>query len=104
MTRPNSNLRILIAIVIFACGFSCHSSAEETKGAKSDVSSAKKDAQSEKPKAKKKKYSKPSRKEIKKKLTRLQYKVTQQDGTERAFKNAYWNNKKEGVYRCVSGG
>jgi methionine-R-sulfoxide reductase len=39
-----------------------------------------------------------------KKLTRMQYYVTRQAGTERAFKNKYWNFFKEGEYRCVSCG
>lgn len=44
------------------------------------------------------KYKKPEKEEIKKKLTNLQYKVTTQCGTEPPFDNAYWNNKKEGIY------
>jgi peptide methionine sulfoxide reductase msrA/msrB len=51
-----------------------------------------------------KKYSKPSDDDLKKRLTSLQYKVTQQDGTERAFDNEYWNNKKEGIYVDVVSG
>lgn len=34
-------------------------------------------------------------------LTDEQYYVTQKKGTERAFTNAYWDNKKNGRYRCV---
>ncbi len=44
------------------------------------------------------KYFRPSDKEIKKKLTRLQYQVTQKNGTERAFANDYWNNNEPGLY------
>lgn len=40
----------------------------------------------------------PSREELKKKLTPMQYNVTQECGTEPAFRNEYWNNKKEGIY------
>jgi len=36
--------------------------------------------------------------ELREKLTPLQYKVTQKDGTERAFDNTYWDNKREGIY------
>jgi len=43
-------------------------------------------------------WSKPSDDEIKARLTEEQYKVTQKEGTERPFANAYWDNKKEGIY------
>jgi methionine-R-sulfoxide reductase len=33
-----------------------------------------------------------------KKLDRLQYSVTQEDGTERPFDNSYWNNHRDGIY------
>ena len=49
-------------------------------------------------------YAKPSDEELKKKLTPLQYKVTQKDGTEAAFDNKYWDEKKEGLYVDVVSG
>ena len=49
-------------------------------------------------------YSKPSPEELKKKLTAIQYKVTQQSGTEPPFKNEYWNNERAGIYVDVVSG
>jgi len=46
----------------------------------------------------KNKYSVPSDLDLRKMLTPLQYKVTQEDGTERAFSNEYWDEKREGIY------
>jgi peptide methionine sulfoxide reductase msrA/msrB len=43
-------------------------------------------------------YPRPSDEEIKARLTDLQYNVTQNDGTERAFNNEYWDNQEEGIY------
>lgn len=40
----------------------------------------------------------------KKELTPLQYKVTQQCGTELPFFNKYWNNKREGIYVDIVSG
>ncbi|MFO7990738.1 MAG: peptide-methionine (R)-S-oxide reductase MsrB [Thermoplasmata archaeon] len=43
-------------------------------------------------------FVKPSDEELKKMLTPLQYKVTQEKGTEPAFNNEYYDNKREGIY------
>ncbi len=49
-------------------------------------------------------YKKLSEEEMKKKLTPLQYDVTQNSATERPFQNEYWNNHKEGIYVDVVSG
>lgn len=51
-----------------------------------------------------KKRAMPDKEELKKKLTDLQFKVTQECGTEPPFQNLYWNNKKEGIYVDIVSG
>jgi len=50
------------------------------------------------------KYVKPDKEELRKRLTDLQYEVTQEEGTERPFKNAYWDNHKQGIYVDIVSG
>ncbi|MGY3776823.1 bifunctional peptide-methionine (S)-S-oxide reductase MsrA/peptide-methionine (R)-S-oxide reductase MsrB [Helcococcus sueciensis] len=50
------------------------------------------------------KYPKPSDEELKKKLTEAQYRVTQENDTEHAFSNEYWDNKEKGIYVDVATG
>jgi len=50
------------------------------------------------------KFEKPSRSELKRMLTALQFKVTQENGTERPFENEYWDNKRDGIYVDIVSG
>lgn len=50
------------------------------------------------------KYTKPADAELKKKLTPIQYEVTQHEGTEPAFRNEFWDNHKAGIYVDVVSG
>lgn len=47
---------------------------------------------------------KPTNEDLKRNLTPLEYKVTQRKGTEPAFKNSYWDNKKAGIYVDIISG
>ncbi len=49
-------------------------------------------------------FKKVSESELRKKLTPIQYDVTQKRGTERAYKNEYWNNEHEGIYVDIVSG
>ena len=49
-------------------------------------------------------YKKPSDDELKHKLSPIQYKVTQHEGTESPFNNEYWNNHEAGIYVDVVSG
>lgn len=42
-----------------------------------------------------------SQEELKSKLSPMQYYVTQEKGTERAFTGIYYNTKDEGIYNCI---
>jgi len=49
-------------------------------------------------------YKKPSKQELRKRLTPLQYQVTQENATEPPFDNAYWDNTKPGIYVDIVSG
>lgn len=49
-------------------------------------------------------FTKPSDDELKKKLTPIQYKVTQHEGTEPPYRNEYWNNHGQGIYVDIVSG
>ena len=51
-----------------------------------------------------KNFTKPSESELRMKLSALQFEVTQHEGTEPPFSNAYWNNKRAGIYVDVVSG
>jgi peptide methionine sulfoxide reductase msrA/msrB len=61
------------------------------------------DAKSAMPKEKKV-YTKSDDATLKKNLSPRQYEVTQKDGTESAFQNEYWDNKREGIYVDIVSG
>jgi peptide methionine sulfoxide reductase msrA/msrB len=49
-------------------------------------------------------YPRPNDEVLRKILTPLQYKVTQREGTEPAFQNEYWDNKRPGIYVDIVSG
>lgn len=49
-------------------------------------------------------YSRPDNEQLKRALTTLQYEVTQNEATERAFDNEYWDEKRAGIYVDIVSG
>ena len=49
-------------------------------------------------------YKKPSDAELKQKLSPMQYRVTQHEGTEPPFRNEFWDNHEAGIYVDVVSG
>jgi peptide-methionine (R)-S-oxide reductase len=51
-----------------------------------------------------KNFTKPSDPELRQSLTSEQYQVTQHEGTEPPYHNAYWDNKQPGIYVDIVSG
>ncbi|MEN3203452.1 MAG: peptide-methionine (S)-S-oxide reductase MsrA [Atribacterota bacterium] len=49
-------------------------------------------------------FRKPPPEVLRQRLSPLQYRVTQENATEPPFQNAYWDNKKEGIYVDIVSG
>ena len=49
-------------------------------------------------------FRKPNEAELKQKLTPMQFRVTQKDGTEPPFQNEYWDNHQDGIYVDIVSG
>ncbi|MCU0586901.1 MAG: peptide-methionine (S)-S-oxide reductase MsrA [Syntrophobacteraceae bacterium] len=56
------------------------------------------------PPVQEKSYTRPGDEVLRKRLTQLQYEVTQHEATEPPFRNEFWDNKKEGIYVDVVSG
>lgn len=87
MQRHIKIISLIFSVILFPAVLAAETRLQKTQG-----------------KGENKTYMIPSDKELKKKLTTLQYKVTREDGTERAFDNEYWDNKKEGIYVDIISG
>lgn len=93
--RPyQRHLTLLVAVFVATISLSVLAEDAERAGA-AESSQEGSSASEEKP------YIPKSKRELRRMLTPIQYKVTQNEDTEPSFKNLYWDNKKEGIYKCV---
>lgn len=51
-----------------------------------------------------KRFAKPDKQDIKNRLTPIQYRVTQENGTEPPFNNEFWDHKEQGIYVDIVSG
>ena len=91
-------LSIFLVLALFTTG--CSQSGEEKVSQSVTDNSTKQDSERKDSNMEStgNKYQKPSDEELKKILTDEQYKVTQCEGTEFAFRNEYWDNHRAGIY------
>ena len=95
MSLTNTALRATAAVIasLILCGSQLNAQARNASA--SDPSSAT---------IARKAFVKPSDSDLKKKLTPLQYEVTQHEATETPFRNTYWDNHEPGIYVDVVSG
>jgi len=91
-------LSIFLVLALFTTGCSQNGEQKNNQVAKENNQTGKTERNDSNMNKSDYEYKKPSDEELKKMLTDEQYKVTQCEGTEMAFKNEYWDNHRAGIY------
>jgi methionine-R-sulfoxide reductase len=105
MTRPKSKPRsILFAAYLVFATQACNAQADAGASGEEDGQTTSRAAERPMKGWSVEEFEKPSDQELREELTPMQYKVTQHEGTEPAFRNEYWDNKREGIYVDVVSG
>ncbi|WDQ18438.1 peptide-methionine (R)-S-oxide reductase MsrB [Rhodopirellula sp. P2] len=82
-------------------GLALHADESDSRGRSSSPLKVTQDGSVEPEEASEEDYVPATKAELQRRLNRIQYDVTQNAATEPAFRNAYWNNKKQGEYHCI---
>jgi len=88
--RYSSIVLALVTLVVFGCGPSVSAEGDATEASSASASAPEWNGT--------KGFAKPSDDALRERLTPMQYKVTQHEGTEPPFRNAYWSQKEVGLY------
>jgi len=99
---------LLIAVIVISCSAKTESEVPTQKKASqfsvTDLAKESTKLTGDQMMQKYQSWQKPDVSELKEQLNDLEFKVTQEDGTERAFSNRYYDNKEEGIYVDVVSG
>jgi peptide-methionine (R)-S-oxide reductase len=109
MNRHSRILKFLVASclaggifsLLAAPGISVHSSQAFADEGTAQSAEGVSEAASGNKSPKEQKYVPKTKQELRKLLSTMQFKVTQNEETEPAFRNLYWKNKQKGTYKCV---
>src|ERR1700737_2855758 len=93
MSLPNRVQRALLALVVVAAAAGSGRAVAQSSAAMAKGEHKVTDT-----------FKKPNENELKKKLTPIQFEVTQHEATERPFQNEFWNNHEDGIYGDVVSG
>lgn len=91
-------INIFLVLTLFTSGCSQSGEEKNNQTATENIKQQKSERKDSTMSKSDKEYKKPTDEELKKMLTDEQYKVTQCEGTEFAFKNEYWDNHRAGIY------
>ena len=95
---------VVVALAALPAFVACHRSEGVTStSADSEMARARSAVVANGPSAKRV-YAKPPQAELEKRLTPMQYDVTQREGTEPPFQNEFWNNHEPGLYVDIVSG
>jgi peptide methionine sulfoxide reductase msrA/msrB len=105
MSKPASLLSLAIVVLaLLGCSGCSARATHEAHAMSAGVHAATAAPEGERSVMSKRRYHKPSDAELKKRLSPIEYEVTQHDATEPPFQNRYWDNHDAGLYVDIASG